>query len=260
MLDIRVLVFSCFLALPYVAAIEPSQLDIQLNSALATNANKVVFGSVVQISGLRHWTDGQIVHLAIQAHKAVNAKCMETFTDDFKKKNPNLSTTKPRVTTTMVLDDTAYISSSLTGGPYLYIPEVNPKSDEPRFKQLDPLHPCDGPVKDALLACQVHSVAKSGHRTGASCGEPMAMMAFCATRNVGNLNGAKILTIMGRDNPDIIPPCVNPGATLAYQGEWGCHDFTTQNGLGMRVIPKGTNALAIVVPDSDITVSRVTWG
>lgn len=54
----------------------------------------------------------------------------------------------------------------------------------------------------------------SGHRTGASCGEPMAVLAFCATHNQRALTNAKIVTITGKKSYKIVAPRGNP------QGYW----------------------------------------
>jgi len=126
-----------------------------------------------------------------------------------------LSKKVPGVTTTLVIDDTAYISSSMGGGPYLYRPNGNTGADQARFTDLDPDHPCAGPVQDALTRCQLNSIA-IGHRTGASCGEPMAALAFCATHNKGDFSNAKIVSIMGKTKTTykIVAPCGNPDGKL----------------------------------------------
>ena len=137
-----------------------------------------------------------------RAHQAID---FATYT--------GLSKKVPSVTTTLVIDDTAYISSSMGGGPYLYRPNGNTGADQARFTDLDPDHPCAGPVQDALTRCQLNSIA-IGHRTGASCGEPMAALAFCATHNQGDFSNAKIVSIMGKTTYKIVAPCGNPAGEL----------------------------------------------
>jgi hypothetical protein len=121
---------------------------------------------------------------------------------------------QPAVTTTLVIDNTAYISSSMCGGPYLYRPNGNTGANQARFTDLNPDHPCAGPVQDALTRCQLTNIV--GHRTGASCGEPMAALAFCATHNEGDFSNAKIVSIIGRaeTSSKIVAPCGNPDGQL----------------------------------------------
>ena len=130
---------------------------------------------------------------------------------------PGLSKKVPGVTTTLVVDNTAYISSTMGGGAYLYLPNGNTGSDQSRFTDLDPAHPCAGAVQDALTRCQANSVNFSGHRTGASCGEPMAALAFCATHVQRDLRDAKIVSIIGKSNYKIVVPCGNPNGQLVSQ-------------------------------------------
>jgi hypothetical protein len=81
--------------------------------------------------------------------------------------NPTLRLAdRPRVTTTMIIDDTAYISTSLKGkGSYIYDPALNDIKKD---------HPCEGPVLDGLRRCQQRSIEVEGktamHRTQGKCG------------------------------------------------------------------------------------------
>jgi hypothetical protein len=127
----------------------------------------------------------------------------------------------PTVTTVLVIDNTAYISTSMRGGSFLYKPRPAHKTPEgePRhtlvFKNKIK---CAKEVVDALATCQTKAEKDygqiSGHRTGASCGEPMSMLAFCATRTEKDIktSGARIVSIHNdrKEKPAVVPPC----------GEW----------------------------------------
>lgn len=167
-----------------------------------------MLGSIATIQGLSGWSDEQIVDLAYTAHAAM----IEQYETDYVKYS-GLKRKPPGVTTTLVVDNTAYISSSANGGgSFLYLPNGN--KDGSRYTELNPAHPCEDPVKAALIRCQTRSVNPTGHRTGASCGEPMAALAFCATNNQRNLDNAKIVTITGKISPKIVPPCGDPDGIL----------------------------------------------
>ena len=98
----------------------------------------ISYGLVVQIAGLSEWEDKHILDLAFVAHEQF---LIQFEKDDKAKryKSPSLSAKdRPRVTTTMVVDNTAYIATSLKGkGAYTY--------DIPRSTIKDN-HPCEGPV------------------------------------------------------------------------------------------------------------------
>lgn len=73
---------------------------------------------------------------------------------------------KPSVTTTMVVDNTAFISTSLKGrGSYIYDVALNAIKND---------HPCEGPVLEGLRRCQQKSIDVAGktriHRREAKCG------------------------------------------------------------------------------------------
>lgn len=73
---------------------------------------------------------------------------------------------RPSVTTTMIVDNTAYISTSLKGkGSYIY---------DPALSLIKNNHPCEGPVLDGLRSCQERSLDVAGntriHRRQAHCG------------------------------------------------------------------------------------------
>lgn len=165
-----------------------------------------MLGSIAQIDGLSEWSDEQIADLAFVAHEGMLAEYQTSVLPRGLK--------GPGVTTTLVVDNTAYISSSASaGGSFLYLPNGNRQGW--RFTHLNPAHPCTGPVQNALLRCQAKAVNfGTGHRTGANCGEPMAALAFCATNNQRNLVSAKILTIVGKERPKIVPPCARPDGQL----------------------------------------------
>lgn len=57
----------------------------------------------------------------------------------------------------------------------------------------------------------------------------------------------------------IVAPCGNPDGKLAYTGEWGCHDFTTEKGLNMHVIPEGTGRTATAVSSDNIVINYATY-
>lgn len=90
----------------------------------------------------------------------------------------------PTVTTTLVVDDVAYISSSMKGPAFLY----NMRHETPpHWRATDLLSDnCKGIVSDGLLHCQAKARPQTpskgtavGHRTGASCGEVLALLNFC---------------------------------------------------------------------------------
>lgn len=126
----------------------------------------ISYGLVVQIAGLSEWEDKHILDLAFVAHEQFLAQ----FEKDDKARrytNPTLSPKdRPRVTTTMVVDNTAYIATSLKGkGAYIYdIPSSDIKDN----------HPCEGPVLQGLRRCQQKSIDLDNttqmHRTKAKCG------------------------------------------------------------------------------------------
>jgi hypothetical protein len=194
-------------------------IRVRINDDVARREQKrVVFGSIATIKGLSEWANEQIVDMAFVAHDDMRAQHKSI---DFASTYPGHSAKVPGVTTTLVVDDTAYISSSMGGGPYLYVP--NGQKTGSRFTELDPLRP-RGAVQDALTRCQVNSINLSGHRTGASCGEPMAALAFCATHNQRSLINAKVVTITGKSTYKIVPPCgdlkgelVSPTCFRAYR-------------------------------------------
>lgn len=212
---------------------------------------KVVFGSIVEIDGLAEWNGKKIAELAFQAADGVTKAFRDNFVSisaDYKKrhrrKDIEESDIFPAVTTTLVVDNTAYISTSIKGsGTYLYKPAAKsvPKG-QPRFVTLkDDKNPCRAEVVEALQRCQLKSPSRfkemreearrqakaaakesaeksgktfddeaweeknkdrkeaaikaSGHRTGASCGEPMAASAYCTTGSKKKLSEANARVI-----------------------------------------------------------------
>lgn len=130
-------------------------------TGVARGPKKVMLGSIVEIAGLNTWTDEQIVDLAFIAHDA-----MQTAHEDFARRlrqdgNPDrLSKKQPTVVTVLQVDNTAYISTSIVGGAYLYLPAETPNRhewlDRSRYlKPADTAHPCNTGLiaaSDALVA------------------------------------------------------------------------------------------------------------
>ena len=150
---------------------------MKLNASL-WRKKKVAYGTVAQIDGIAQWTDEQVLDLAFQAHKA-----SREAHEDYKRKKQYKSlgdNSLPAVTTTLVLDNTAYIYTSMKGGPYLYSPGYREDYKAGRPVALRPDHPCEpfsGEVFTALRRCQLQAADNAGanvkpraHRTGASCG------------------------------------------------------------------------------------------
>jgi hypothetical protein len=179
-----------------------------------------VFGSIAEIEELALWSDKKIAELAFQASEAVSIAYdanVGTIVAEYKKqfkRPPKEGALWPGVTTTLVVDNTAYISTSIKGpGASLYQPaRIVPKGvREPRWVQLrENTNPCRVEVIEALERCQLRSterflkdgklpgdVQSSGHRTRASCGEPMAALAFCTTGSEKKLaeSNAKIVSV-----------------------------------------------------------------
>jgi hypothetical protein len=181
---------------------------------MAKNA-KVAFGTQVQIAGLSDWKDGEIVHLAMVAHQKmleIHSLSVPILRDDYDIAK-KVRTVPPGVTTTLIVDNTAYISTSIKGGQFFYLP---PAPTEPnRYRDLNPDNPCAGLVQTALVNCK--TTEGWGHRTGASCGEPWAAQAFCSTQSTRSLKDTKIVTIntskkddTTRGQPQIAHPCGDP--------------------------------------------------
>jgi hypothetical protein len=127
----------------------------------------------------------------------------------------------PTVTTVLVIDNTAYISTSMRGGSFLHKPRPaykTPKGEPRHTLVFKNKIKCAKEVVDALATCQTKAEKDygqiSGHRTGASCGEPMSMLAFCATRTEKDIktSGARIVSIHNdrKGKSAVVPPC----------GEW----------------------------------------
>jgi len=150
----------------------------------------MVLGTQVQIAGLSDWQEEEIVHLAMVAHeKMLHVHETTDWAKDYPAIDRKVFARPPGVTTVLVVDNTAYISTSVKGGLFIYLAEEHPN----RFKRLDPENPCAGAVQTALVNCK--TAEGWGHRTGASCGEPWAAQAFCNTESTRSLQGTKIVTI-----------------------------------------------------------------
>lgn len=215
-----------------------------------------MLGSIVEIDGLAEWSDNQIAELAWQASDAVSQAFtanLPAIRDHYLKRHRRNKIADrdmfPSVTTTLVVDNTAYISTSIKGtGTYLYQPASKSVPEgEPRWVTLKGnKNPCRVEVLDALQRCQLKSPSKfremrddarreakaaaktsaeeagetfdekaweeqnkderkgtvkaSGHRTGASCGEPMAALAYCTTGSEKKLSEANA-RVMAVDKP-----------------------------------------------------------
>ncbi|CZT25184.1 uncharacterized protein RCC_10913 [Ramularia collo-cygni] len=173
-----------------------------------------------------------------------------------------LNKKQPFVTSTLVVDNTAYISSSLKGGPFLYLLNGETDPNKSRYTDLNPKLEITE-VQRALTRCQLAKFTEEGvnpgHRTGANCGEQMAALAFVTTQSQRSLKGAKIISIQGKkDNASVAPPCGDPKGNLIFTGEWGCHDFTSEIGMGMTVI-KSKDRKARDVSPQDIAITYAVY-
>lgn len=134
------------------------------------------YGTTVHIDGLSEWEDKHIVDLAFAAH----VKYEDQFFKDTQPKSPNRipglsrSKTKPTVTTTMVIDNTAYIATSLEAGgaSYLFGSVGNDWKNHMAGMHIPETHPCNGnTVIDGLRRCQAMAVETDrGHKFQANCG------------------------------------------------------------------------------------------
>jgi hypothetical protein len=168
---------------------------VNLNKNLLKESKTVVLGSIVQIRDLSSWSQGEVVHLAYAAHQAREdafVKDRKALNSAFKRGYGNKI---PGVTTTLIIDDVAYISSSMKGGPYFYSLRHD-KEPHWRAENLED-EKCTELVKKGLQACQVTSNPvrgqRTGHRTGANCGEVLALQAYCRSGQTGDLE-AKLAT------------------------------------------------------------------
>lgn len=157
---------------------------MSLNMAMYGNGadpGKLVYGMVLQPAGLAEWEDKHILDMAFAAHAAVRT----TFQQDYKtNKYVGMGKdSKPMVTTTLVIDNTAYIWTSMKRGAYLYAPDWDKRNKNGEDVVIPDDHPCSnkgGRVLGALRRCQYQAAQRvpgnqlRAHRTGASCGKPSA--------------------------------------------------------------------------------------
>ncbi|CAD0112711.1 unnamed protein product [Aureobasidium uvarum] len=209
-----------------------------MNESLFYGSPKMIsYGVVVQIAGLSDWEDKHILDMAFVAYQ----KFLTQFGEDLTNRrytNPSLKDRdRPAVTTTMVIDNTAYISTSLKGkGSYIYDPALSAVKTD---------HPCDGPVLDGLRRCQERSIDVAGatrmHRTSAKCGEW-----------IRDLSDAKIVTITTNAKGEIatIPPCEKTNSENHLPNDWGCNEFAQE--VNMHVITGDSGREAKEVADEDI--------
>ncbi|KAM0723339.1 hypothetical protein Q7P37_000324 [Cladosporium fusiforme] len=284
---------------PVFAQIKKDQVGVAYNKDFLAKTGKVVLGSIVTIEGLAECSDSQVAELAFQAADAAQSAFMGNFdmiAADYTRKHkhkrpPDRLTLWPAVTTTLVVDNTAYISTSIKGsGAYLYDPpRYDVPADKPRYVTLrgNNQNSCRKEVVDALRRRQLKSPSKfkemkqeekrkakadarkdakknnkpfdgkdwdrkhgkpepeieaSGYRTGASCGEPMAALAYCTTGTEKKLAEANA-RVMAVNRPlfeegIFVKPCGGWGLKgKPYKGEWGCKVLlNTEDGLNIKVI------------------------
>lgn len=82
-------------------------------SAEMAKHQRMAWGTQWQIEGPGDWSDGEIVHLAMVAHERmleVYEADQEVMRDDYKI-SKKIRKKVPNVTTTLIVDNTAYISS-----------------------------------------------------------------------------------------------------------------------------------------------------
>lgn len=152
---------------------------IKLHRELLKDGN-IAFGSIVQIEGLKNWSDKNIVQLAFAANEGVGKPFQASLRAiaDAMNRWPG-RVRRPMVTTVVIIDNTAYISTSMRGESYLYALR---NKNEPYFTTLQ-TERCPEALKKALGTCQLkaapHYGQQPGHRTGGNCGEPVALLSFC---------------------------------------------------------------------------------
>jgi hypothetical protein len=122
----------------------------------------LVYGSMVQIKDLGGWSDEQIVDLAYVAHQARHTAHADARRN--KKYERWLRRTGPTATTTMVVGNTAYISSSAKGArSFLYVGLDAAEAGDTgfRFRDLRREHDQTHEVGKALVRCQIANFDKS---------------------------------------------------------------------------------------------------
>jgi hypothetical protein len=178
---------------------------------------RIAYGTQWQVEGLSDWDDGEIVHLAMVAHQAMLQEHKRWLQDEGRDSNIRSRdrAPAPSVTTTLVVDNTAYISTSARGGsgPFLYVQE----QEVNRYRELLPDAPCAGAVATALNNCKIASEMGWGHLNGASCGEVWATQGFCSTGSTASLEGSRVVAIksgkMKEGETQRLPEIVDPCAT-----------------------------------------------
>lgn len=133
------------------------------------------YGTIIHIDGLKDWKDSNVVDLAFAAH----ARFSEKFKTDTDEDNAgriqglNFKKDQPGVTTTIVVDNTAYIATSLRGRGSSYIYDV-PKgfNDNMAGIKIKDSMPFDNAVIDGLRRCQAQAVTTDrAHKNMANCGK-----------------------------------------------------------------------------------------
>jgi hypothetical protein len=188
--------------------------EIKINRDMLGH-KRIAYGTQWQVEGLSDWDDGEIVLLAMVAHQAMLQEHKRWLLVEGKdsKMSSKERAPAPSVTTTLVVDNTAYISTSARGGsgPFLYAQE----QEVNRYRELLPDAPCAGAVATALNNCKIASEMGWGHQNGASCGEVWATQGFCSTGTTASLEGSRVVAIKsskakeGKTErlPEIVDPC-----------------------------------------------------
>lgn len=227
---LHLLLLSC--SFSRVSAIAAGQLEIKMNEGLGKN-NQWAFTSIAQFrDNIRTtWTDAQLVGLAAQAFEDAT-----TAFDDLKSSVKGRK--RPQAMAALAINTTVFFSSSVQGGSFLYNPNIDAQNRQNYIPgNLKTQTNCQL-VQEALMACQARSTNASGHRTGASCGEPMAAVMFCKDDpQFADLRNARIVTwgfsrnpMTGEQTTGVMVPCKQE-AGLDYTDQWGCSQFMSQLGL-----------------------------
>lgn len=149
--------------------------DIQLNKSLfESGPGKISYGTTVHIGGLRDWSDGQVLDLAFAAHtKFLRQYDLDTNGPD-RVDGLRSKKDKPSVTTISIVDNTAYIATSLKGrgGSYIYDVSNNNPKDDMAGVHIKESHNFDNAVFDGLRQCQAYAVdTDRAHKNMANCGK-----------------------------------------------------------------------------------------
>lgn len=109
---------------------------------------------------MSEWSDEEIVGMAFVARQGVLDEHQKMSADCHPGKLKRTGD-RPATTSTLVVGNTAYITSSIKagdGGTYLYLPG-------PPMDTLDTEH-CKGPLRTALANCQTKGFARTNFEEG----------------------------------------------------------------------------------------------